>query len=148
MKNYRGGTQVQKGVYFNRTNGELVQLYGQVRVLPGGGGVRYIKVPAVLAVMGGPFAGLAFVFFLPLIGIIGVGGFLAYKAWRGTIALGHKVFQPVAVRQELGIAYLTQQRGTVGKGEQRGKGAEEGQADGGIEQIANEVALRRQQGEK
>lgn len=148
MRNYRGGTQVEKGVYFNRTNGELVQLYGQVRVLPGGGEVRYIRVPAALAVMGGPFAGLAFVFFLPLIGIIGIGGFLTYKAWQGTIALGRKVFQPVAVRQEPGIAYLTQRRGTAGKGEQPGKGAEAGQAEGGIEQIADEVALRREQGEK
>ena len=148
MNEYRGGTQVKKGVYLNRTNGELVQLYGQVRVLPGGGGVRYIKVPAVLAVMGGPFAGLAFVFFLPLIGIIGIIGFLAYKAWHGTAALGRKVFQPVAVRQELGIAYLTQRRGAAGKGEQKGEGAEKGQADAGIQQIADEVAQRRQQGEK
>ncbi len=153
MNEYRGGAQVSKGVYLNRANGELVQLYGQNRVLPGDGGMRYIKVPAALAVMGGPFVGLAFVIFLPLIGIIGIGVFLAYKAWRGMIALGRKVFQPVAVRQELGIAYLTQRRGTAGKGEQKGKGTEEGQAADGlaelsIEQIAQEVTQRRQQGEK
>ena len=144
MNEYRGGNKAAKGVYLNRANGELVQLYGQVRVLPGGGGERYIKVPGALAVMGGPFAGLAFVMFLPLIGIIGLIGFLAYKAWHGMAALGQKVFQPVAIGQEPGMAYLTQRRGTAGKCGQRAKEAEHA----GIEQIAEEVAQRRQQGEK
>ena len=143
MKEYKGGTKAAKGVYLNRANGELVQLYGQVRVLPGGGGERYIKVPGWLAVMGGPFAGLALVLFLPTIGIIGMLGFLAYKAWHGMVTLGRKVFQPVAIGQEPGMAYLTQRRGTAGKGEQHEKMDEPG-----IEKIAEEVAQRREQGEK
>jgi len=148
MNANKGGTKVAKGVYLNLANGELVQLYGQVRVLPGGGNDKYIKVPGILAVIGGPFVGLAFVIFLPLVGIIGMIGFLVYKAWHGTVALGRKVFQPVAVGQEPGMAYLTQRRGTAGKGEQGEKGAKEGQADAGIEKIADEVARRREQGEK
>jgi hypothetical protein len=148
MNEYKGGTKVVKGVYLNKANGELTQLYGQVRVLPGGSDERYIKVPGLLAVMGGPFVGLAFVIFLPLVGIIGMIGFLVYKAWHGLVALGRKVFQPVAVGQEPGMAYLTQRRGTAGKGAQNGKGTEEGHADAGIEQIADEVAKRREQGEK
>jgi len=143
MKEYRGGTKAAKGVYLNRANGELVQLHGQVLVLPGGGGERYIKVPGALAVMGGPFIGLAFVIFLPLVGIIGLIGFLAYKLWHGTVTLGRKVFQPVAIGQEPGMAYLTQRRGTAGKGGQPAKKTEPG-----IEQIAKEVATRREQGEK
>ena len=143
MKEYRGGNKVAKGVYLNRADGELVQLYDQVRVLPGGGGERYIKVPGALAVMGGPFVGLAFVIFLPLIGIIGLIGFLAYKAWHGMAVLGQKVFRPVAIGQEPGMAYLTQRRGTAGKGEQKGQGAEPE-----IDKIAEEVAQRREKGEK
>jgi hypothetical protein len=142
MNEYRGGTKVVKGVYFNRANGELVQLYGAERVLPGDGGERYIKVPGALAVMGGPFVGFAFVIFLPFVGIVGLLGFLLYKAWQGIAALGRKVFQPVAVRQEPGMAYLTQQRGAAAKDAQKGK------ADAGIEKIADEVAKRREQGEK
>ena len=143
MNEYHGGTRVAKGVYLNRANGELTQLYGQVRVLPGGGGERYIKVPGALAVMAGPFAGLAFVMFLPLIGIMGLIGFLAYKAWHGTVTVGRKVFQPVAIGQEPGMAYLTQRRGTAVNGEQHDKAAEPG-----IDKIADEVAQRREQGEK
>ncbi|HLB28372.1 MAG TPA: hypothetical protein VJK47_04085 [Dehalococcoidales bacterium] len=139
MNEYRGGNKAQKGVYLNRTNGELIQLYGETRILPGGGEVRYVKVPAILAMIGGPFAGLAFVFFLPTIGIIGILGYLAYKVWHGTAALGRKVFQPVAVRPEPGMAYLTQRRGAARKTEK---------AETGMEQIAGEVAKRRERGEK
>ena len=138
MKEYRGGNQVQKGVYLNKANGELTQLYGKVRVLPGNNTQKYVKVPGALAVMAGPFAGLALVIFLPLVGIIGLIGFLAYKAWHGVV----KVFQPVAMVQEPGMAYLTQRRGAAGKGD------EHQEAEPGIEEIAKEVAERREQGEK
>lgn len=148
MTEYHGGTKVEKGVYINRANGELVQLYGRLRVLPGDNGVRYYKIPAILAVVGGPFTGLAFVMFLPFIGIIGMVAFLIYKAWYGTVALGRKVFQPVAVRTEPGVAYLTQRRGMARKEEPNGKDARPEETVADIEQLADEVAQRRQQGEK
>lgn len=148
MKKYHGGVQVPKGVYLNLLTGEFLQLYDEARVLPEGGRARYIKVPAALAIMTGPLAGLVFVIFLPLVGIIGISVFLIYKVWRGTIALGRKVFQPVAIEQEVGIAYLTQQRGAVGKEKQKAKETGEGPGNAGIEHIADEVARRRQQGEK
>src|SRR3990172_6109394 len=110
MNEYRGGMKAQKGVYLNRTNGELVQFYGETRILPGDKAVRYVKVPAALAMLGGPVAGLLFVFFLPTIGIIGILTYAAYKVWHGTAALGRKVFQPVAIRPEPGMAYLTHPR--------------------------------------
>ncbi len=84
MKEYRGGTPVRNGVYFNRTSGELIQVHDKDHRLPGGREDRFVRVPGALAAVCGPFAGLAFVFFLPLIGIIGFAGFIAYKAWQGT----------------------------------------------------------------
>jgi len=146
MKEYRGGTLVEKGVYLNKANGELTQQYGKVRVLPGDKDVKYFKIPGILAIIGGPFVGLAFVMFLPFIGITGLIGFLAYKAWHGMTAVGRKIFQPVAIRQEPGMAYLTQRGGKVredGEGEKAPKAD-----DTGIDELAKEVTKRRQQGEK
>jgi hypothetical protein len=94
MKEYRGGNKVQKGVYLNRETGELIQMYGEARVLPGGAEVKYARVPGTLAAVGGPLVGLAFVMFLPFIGIVGILGFVAYKAWNGAAALGRKAFRP------------------------------------------------------
>ncbi len=137
MKEYRGGIQVEKGVYLNKANGELTQLYGKVRVLPGKNTEKYVKVPGALAVMAGPFAGLALVIFLPLVGILGLIGFLAYKAWHGMV----KVFQPAVMVQEPGMAYLTQRKGAARKAEHQAVEPE-------IEKIAKEAAERREQGEK
>lgn len=137
MKEYRGGQKAQKGVYLNRTDGELVQLYGETRTLPGGGEVRYVKVPAALAMLGGPMAGFLFVFFLPTIGIIGILTYAAYQAWHGTAAIGRKVFQPAAVRQEPGLAYLA-----------KGAGKKADRTDMVIDELAAEAAKRREQGEQ
>ena len=142
MNEYYGGTKAVNGVYLNRADGELVQVHAQAQVLPGTKDTRYIKIPAALAVLGGPMAGLALVMFLPFIGIVGMIGFLGYKAWHGTATVARKVFQPVAVGQEPGMAYLTQRRG----GKQTTK--DTGATDAGIEKLADEVAQRREQGEK
>ena len=99
MKKYNGREQVRKGVYLNRGTGELIQMYGRNRILPGEPETGYIKVPGWLAIIGGPFAGLALVMFLPLVGVIGMGWFFGCKAWQG-VGLGKHAENQAAEKDE------------------------------------------------
>lgn len=96
MKRYLGTEIGHKGVYLNQATGEFINL-GEAAALPGDNQVKYLKVPAVMAMVLGPFTGLAFVLFLPFAGLAGLIGFLGYKAWRGTRALENKTMTLVAV---------------------------------------------------
>ncbi|MBI4286063.1 MAG: hypothetical protein HY670_09250 [Chloroflexi bacterium] len=107
MKRYLGGNKVKQGVYLNMNKGELLQVYGKDLVLPGDDQVKYVRIPAPLAVIGGPFAGLAFIIFVPLTGVIGAAGFLVYKLGHAVRAVSRKAVQPAAVGWEPGKAYLT-----------------------------------------
>jgi hypothetical protein len=142
MKKYRGGELVPQGVYLNLSTLELVQLYGDTRLLPGSGEVKYLKTPAALAVVAGPFVGLAFIIFLPLIGILGIIGFLGYKSGQWVQVFGRKALQPAIIGWKPGISYLTRRGGTP-KGEEPAKGA-----PGGLTELEQEIARRRQRGEK
>ena len=147
MKRHSGGEKVARGVYLNLSNWELTQLYGDTPVLPGNGKVKYIKIPAVLAVIGGPFAGLAFIIFLPLVGIIGIISFLAYKIAWGALILGRKALQPVMISWNPGRAYLTR-KGETAKEKKPAKELAEELPGMSINEIEEEIARRRQQGER
>lgn len=98
MKRYFGTENGPRGVYLNQTTGEFINC-GEAGVLPGDNQVKYLKVPAAMAMALGPFTGLAFVLFLPFAGLAGVIGFLGYKAWCGTKALEHKTLTLVTVNR-------------------------------------------------
>lgn len=145
MKKYYAGETATRGVYLNASTWELQQHYSNP-VLPGDAGLSYIKVPAALAVIGGPFAGLAFVIFLPFVGIVGLASFLAYKmGWLGLL-LGRKAVQPVMIAWRPGRAYLTRKGGAPAK---KADGTpDEGLPNMSINEIADEITRRRQNGEK
>lgn len=107
MKKYRGSEQSPHGVYLNLSNGDFVQVSHAGSVLPGDSKIRYIKVPSVLAMITGPFAGLLFIIFLPFAGIIGVIGFLGYKLWQGVVSLEHKTVRLVSFSWQPGKAYFS-----------------------------------------
>jgi hypothetical protein len=147
MKKYYAGETVTRGVYLNTSTWELLQHYNGNPILPGDAGVAYIKVPAVLAVIGGPFAGLAFVIFLPFVGIVGLVSFLAYKmGWLGLL-LGRKAVQPVMIAWRPGRAYLTRKGGTPAARKPEGA-PDEDLPNMSVNDIANEITRRRQNGEK
>ncbi len=89
MKRYEGGKAVPQGIYLHLATGEITQVHGKHPILPKVGD-DYVKIPALLAIVLGPFAGLVFVVFLPLVGIIGVAGLLGTRVWRGILARGTK----------------------------------------------------------
>lgn len=96
MKRYRGTECGPRGVYLNLTTREFINL-GGAGVLPGNDQVKYRRVPPVMALVLGPFTGLAFIIFLPFAGMAAVTGFLGYKVWRGILALERKTLAAVAV---------------------------------------------------
>ncbi len=112
MTGYHGGQIVKGGFYLKRTTGEYVQLYRDNLILPGSTEVKYLKVPAAVVVVAGPFAGLAFIIFLPLTGIIGIIGFLAYKIGQWAHIFGRKTLQPAVTGLKADIAHLTRRDGT------------------------------------
>ncbi len=144
MRKYQGGEMVPRGIYLNLATWEYTQLYGEKRVLPESE-AEYIKVPAVLAVVTGPFAGLVFIIFLPLVGIVGIISFLAYKTGQGALVLGRKALTPVMVGWKPGMAFLTRKSTTKESKtrEELGK-----KLDGmSINEIAEEIKRRKHDGE-
>lgn len=100
MRRYNGGEPVGRGVYLNLATLELVPLYGDIRILPKVGGTRYFKVPAPLVMVFGPAAGLVFAIFLPTMGILGMIGFLAYKARGWAQGLGRALAKHTAPEEK------------------------------------------------
>lgn len=147
MKTYKGGEAIPKGIYLNLSTWELAQLYGDKPVLPGDSEVKYVRIPAPLAVVAGPFAGLIFIIFLPFIGIMGILSFLAYKIGWGALALGRKTLQPVMLSWKPGRAYLTR-KGAVPRGKRPTEELGEDLPNMSITEIEQEISRRRQRGEK
>ncbi|MDP2952718.1 MAG: hypothetical protein Q8O76_05335 [Chloroflexota bacterium] len=142
MRQYKGREMAPQGVYLNLSTWELVQLHEKPPVLPGGSEIRYVKLPGPMVMVLAPLAGLALVVFLPLIGILGLTGFLAYKVGRGVWGLGRRAVQPVATGWKPGMAYLTKRPRTP-EGKEETKGAE-----GELKELEDEVTKRRQRGEE
>ncbi|HKQ61016.1 MAG TPA: hypothetical protein VJS92_06980 [Candidatus Polarisedimenticolaceae bacterium] len=70
MKRYTGGQAVQAGFYLDLRTWEVTSLSGRGGTLPGAAETRYLRVPLPLLLVFAPLMGLAYVVFLPLIGIV------------------------------------------------------------------------------
>jgi hypothetical protein len=69
MKKYGAGEIVRGGTYLNLATGQFLSLDQEAAVLPEGGESKFVRVPLALALIFGPLAGLAYIIFLPLMGI-------------------------------------------------------------------------------
>ena len=141
MKRYSGTEKTPKGVYLNLSTGEYVQLNRETGMLPGSSESRYIKVPSMLAIITGPFAGLALIIFLPFIGIVGFASFLSYKLWRGIVILERRTVQLGVLSWQPGKAYFT-------RNSKETQGKPKSKSDEELNNIEKEIAGRKQHGEK
>jgi hypothetical protein len=64
----RGGEEAKRGNYWNFSTGERVRLEEET-ILPGDSSAIYVKCHPVALLLVGPFMGLAYAIFLPLVGI-------------------------------------------------------------------------------
>ncbi len=112
MAGYHGGQTVKEGFYLKRSTLEFESVTKGGSILPGGRETRYIRVPLPAVIVAGPLAGLAFIIFLPSIGIVGIIGFLTYRGWQWVQFVGRKAPRPAVTGLKAGIAYLTKRGGT------------------------------------
>lgn len=78
MKRYDGGEQVKPGAYVNLGTGQFTFIEGETMNLPRAK-ARYVRIPLGLVFILGPVAGLAYIIFLPLAGIVSLVMFTGYK---------------------------------------------------------------------
>ena len=142
MQKYYGTEAAPKGVYLNLSTGEFAQLYGEEKVLPARKETSYIKVPALLAALAGPFIGLAFIIFLPLTGILGTIAFVGVKAGRAVTGLTTRILKPATASWQPGTAYLTP------RGDAKGKQKAAPETDTEMAELEGKIKQRRMQGEK
>ena len=96
MFTYKAGDNVKNGYFFNRDEWTMVLAPQEGLALPGGEGERYVKLPTSALLVAAPLLGLAFVVFMPFVGLVLLGkrlvcavveilgvGFAAVKARRG-----------------------------------------------------------------
>lgn len=86
MLTYRGGHRAGKGTYWDLKNGRRFDVADEA-MLPGDDSLTYFRMPAGLMLLSGPFVGLAFVIFLPFIGIAVVASVAGRKLFEATANL-------------------------------------------------------------
>jgi hypothetical protein len=96
MATYTGKQTAEPGLYLRTTKFAIKQL-NESGPLPGTERDTYYRVPTLLALVTAPLAGLAFVIFIPLIGIamaLWLLGDLALQAIGNAIASAVRVVRP------------------------------------------------------
>ena len=141
QRRYYPGETLAHGAYLNLKSWELVTVEDGETV-SGVPGTRYMRIPVVGVLLLGPFVGLLFVIVLPMMVPIVLAILVMHKLQASAAGL-RVVSMPLAVSRHPGLAYLQPE----GKNE-----AEEGQDDGkamdSLVEIAEEIARRREEGEK
>jgi hypothetical protein len=86
MKKYGAGEIVRGGTYLNLGTGQLLTFDQEAAVLPEGKKTSYVRVPLALVFILGPVFGLAYIIFLPLMGIATLFMLATHKAQEETAA--------------------------------------------------------------
>lgn len=118
MEKKFGGQMTRGGVYLSLRTGEVVALPREGGELPGRTTVPYVRIPTALGAVLGPLVGLAYVIFLPFIGLAMITWFAGRQAARGIRALGRRSAELVTAGWQPGLSYFVRrrQRGEKGKG--------------------------------
>jgi hypothetical protein len=97
MATYTGTQQAEAGLYFRTSKRFSVIHLDDAGPLPGTAADTYHRVPTLVALLTAPLAGLAFVVFIPFIGIamaLYLLGDLALQAARNALTEGVRVARP------------------------------------------------------
>ena len=91
MIRHKGGQKVEKGVYWNVSNGKRVDIDEAGGLLPDNENSTYMKLSSGLMLVLGPFLGLAFVIAMPFMAIGTVAVLLIGKASGALLNLASKI---------------------------------------------------------
>ena len=81
---FKGSQRVPKGSYWNFTTGERVRLEAG-GVLPGSDKDMYFNFPPIIILFAGPFLGLVYALFLPIIGVVMLVKIISGYLYKGAI---------------------------------------------------------------
>jgi hypothetical protein len=87
MFKHTGGQRVGSGTYWDIMTGLRVDI-DQEGTLPGGNGSTYLKASSSAVLLVGPIFGLAYIVFLPIMGIVTALSLMVQKALGGVFSLG------------------------------------------------------------
>jgi len=87
MFSYTGGQTVGSGTYWDMMSGTRVD-FEKEGTLPGGNGAKYLKASSGTILLLGPIVGLAYVVFLPIIGIGTAISLIVQRTLGGIFNLG------------------------------------------------------------
>ncbi len=102
MRTTTGGTPAKKGFYLNLNNKEIVTLE-ENGMLPGPENARYIRIPLLVMLIGGPVMGLLYVIFLPFISFAMVLSVAFQKARTAFQRIGRKPAKSVVAESKAGV---------------------------------------------
>ena len=106
-----GGEKVRKGNYWNFSTGERIHLE-KGGILPGDASVTYLKFHPAMFLIVGPLLGLAYVIFLPVIGIAMVIWIIGGKVFGGVL---QGIWKAAVFSWQPCEAYLAGRKGKVKK---------------------------------
>jgi hypothetical protein len=90
MFTYLGGNMAGRGTYWDVSTGHRIDIAGE-GVLPGENKTRYVKASSVVMLLFGPIIGLAYVVFLPIMGIVTVTAMIVQKVFGGMLNVGKNI---------------------------------------------------------
>jgi hypothetical protein len=85
-----GGQTVGSGTYWNVLTGQRVDIDRQ-GTLPGGNRSTYLRASSSAVLLSGPILGLAYIVFLPIMGIVTALSLLVQKTLGGAFNLGKNI---------------------------------------------------------
>ncbi len=86
MLTYKGGSRVEKGTYWDLSNGHRIDVTDEA-ILSGDQSSTYLRMPAGAMLLAGPVIGFLYVMLLPFIGIATVATIAARKVGGGVLNL-------------------------------------------------------------
>lgn len=124
MRQYRGGEQVETGLYFNLRQLSFKSV-DESGPLPGTPTDVYRRVPMLLLLVVGPVLGLVYVVFLPFIGVAMVTWLLAAKAGQFAGEAARQVARVLRPGWEPAMAFFSRSKAAKRPGAQTDPWAEE-----------------------
>ena len=90
MFKHTAGQKVGKGTYWDMMTGVRVD-FDQEGILPGGNGATYLKTSSSAILFMGPILGLAYVMFMPIMGVVTILALMVRKTLGGPFSLAKNI---------------------------------------------------------
>ncbi len=105
MKQQKRERKVRGGAYLSLTTGEVIQTVGEAGGPPQGARGPFVRLPMGALAVVGPLMGLAYIIFLPLVGILALFWLIGHHLSRAVPALAREVVSAITAAWRQSLAY-------------------------------------------